>query len=222
MTIGLILLGLSALLILLGLGQRVLDKLRLTDRQALLCIALIVAGGFLPDISVAPLFAFNLGGALIPLALCVYLWLKADTTLERVRSLVGALVAAAASYALGRFMPDEPETILIDPSLMHGLVAGVIGYLLGHSRRGAFIAGTLGVMLASVASAVTVWMRGVNQRLVLGGAGAFDVIIFSGFLAVLLSELIGELLERVQRGQRRPMREFKNGEFVETKREGER
>lgn len=105
---------------------------------------------------------------------------------------------------------------------MHGLAAGVIGYLLGRSRRGAFIAGTLGVMLSSVANAVLVWSRGVPQRLVLGGAGAFDVIVFSGFLAVLLSELIGELLERIQRGRKRPTREFRNGEFVEVKREGER
>lgn len=220
MTLGLILLGLCAILILFGLGQRVLDKLRLTDRQALLCIALIIAGGFLPDISVSPRFAFNLGGALLPLGLCVYLWIQADTTAERVRSLVGALTAGAVSFALGRFMPDEPETIWIDPSLMHGLAAGVIGYLLGRSRRGAFIAGTLGVMLSSVANAVLVWSRGVPQRLVLGGAGAFDVIVMSGLIAVLLSELIGEIFERIKRGRQRPTREFKNGEFV--KKEGER
>ena len=33
-------------------------------------------------------------------------------------------------------------------------------------------------------------------------------------LAVLLSELIGEVIERAQRGRRRPMREFRNGDFV--------
>ena len=44
MTIGLILLVIVGALILLGVGQRVLDKLRLTDRQALLFIALILVG----------------------------------------------------------------------------------------------------------------------------------------------------------------------------------
>ena len=125
-----------------------------------------------------------------------------------------ALVTGAAVYALGRFMPDEPETIVIDPGYMHGLAAGVIGYLFGRSRRGAFIAGVVGVMLASVASAVQVWSTGVDQRLVLGGAGAFDVIVMSGLIAVLLSELIGEISERIKRGRQRPTREFKNGEFV--------
>ena len=214
MTLGLILLVIAGVLVLFGVGQRVLDKLRLTDRQALLFIALIIAGGFVPDIPVTPQFSFNIGGALIPLGLCVYLWIKADTAAERIRSIAAALVTGAAVYALGRFMPDEPETIVIDPGYMHGLAAGVIGYLFGRSRRGAFIAGVVGVMLASVASAVQVWSMGISQRLVLGGAGAFDVIVMSGLIAVLLCELIGEISERIKRGRQRPTREFKNGEFV--------
>ena len=214
MTLGLILLVIAGVLVLFGVGQRVLDKLRLTDRQALLFIALIIAGGFVPDIPVTPQFSFNIGGALIPLGLCVYLWIKADTAAERIRSIAAALVTGAAVYALGRVMPDEPETIVIDPGYMHGLAAGVIGYLFGRSRRGAFIAGVVGVMLASVASAVQVWSMGISQRLVLGGAGAFDVIVMSGLIAVLLSELIGEISERIKRGRQRPTREFKNGEFV--------
>ena len=44
MTTGLILLLIAGVLVLLGVGQRVLDKLRLNDRQALLWIALILAG----------------------------------------------------------------------------------------------------------------------------------------------------------------------------------
>jgi len=214
MTLGLVLLIITALLVLFGAGQRVLDRLHLTDRQALLFIGLIIAGGFVPDIPVTPQFSFNIGGALIPLGLCVYLWIKADTAGERIRSIIAALLTATAVYALGRFMPDEPETIVIDPGYMHGLAAGIIGYIFGQSRRGAFIAGVLGVILANVASAVYVWNRGVDQRLVLGGAGAFDVIVMSGLIAVLLSELIGEIFERIKRGRQRPMREFKNGEFI--------
>ena len=214
MTLGLVLLIATALLVLFGAGQRVLDRLRLTDRQALLFIALIIAGGFLPDIPVTPLFSFNIGGALIPLLLCIRLWFKADTTTERVRSLLAAAVTGLAVFALGRLMPDEPESIVIDPGYMHGLAAGIIGYLFGKSRRGSFIAGVVGVILSSVANAILVWNAGVNQRLILGGAGSFDVIVISGLLAVLLSELVGEILERIKRGHQRPVREFKNGEFV--------
>ena len=41
--------------------------------MAALFIVLIIAGGFLPEIPVTRRFSFNVGGALIPLGLCVYL-----------------------------------------------------------------------------------------------------------------------------------------------------
>ncbi len=49
MTIGMIILIVVAILILLGVGQRVLDRMRLNDKLALLFIALIIGLGFVPD-----------------------------------------------------------------------------------------------------------------------------------------------------------------------------
>ena len=214
MTIGFILLILTGLLILFGVGQRVLDRLRLTDKQAILFIVLIIAGGLLPDIRVTESLRFNIGGALIPLILCVRLFIKAGSARERARSVAATLITAIAVWGLGRWLPAEPENLPVDPMIAYGLAAGVIAYALGRSRRGAFIAGTLGVMLADVANWLTVRARGVDQTLALGGAGAYDAIVIAGLLAVLLSELIGELVERATRGRRRPTREFVNGDFV--------
>ena len=214
MTIGLILLIVTGLLILFGVGQRVLDRLRLTDRQALLFIALIIAGGFLPEIPVTDRFSFNIGGALIPLGLCVYLWFRADTALERARCLVASAITAIAVYLLGRYMPGDPDALPVEPGYLYGVAAGLIAWLLGRSRRGAFIAGTLGVMLSNVGSWLYARSMGADQRLALGGAGGFDVIVIAGLLAVLMSELTGELVERATRGNRKPTREFVNGDFV--------
>ena len=214
MTIGMILLILVAILILLGVGQRVLDKLRLNDKAALLFIALIIGLGFVPDIRVTDLFAFNLGGALVPLILCVYLFVKADTAWERWRSILASLITGAAIFAIGRFAPDEPEAMLYDPILLYGLAAGVIAYIFGRSRRCAFIAGVVGMMLSDMFNAASVWMRGIPQEFSLGGAGAADAIVIAGLLAVLLAELLGEIIERLTRGTQRPTRAFRNGEFV--------
>lgn len=218
MSIGTILLLLAGLMVLFGAGQRVLDRMRLTDREAILFILAIITGGFLPDIAVTEDFAFNIGGALVPLALCVRLFFKANTARERGRAVLATVVTAVAVYALGRWLPDEPEAMIVDPNYVYGLAAGVIAYLFGRSRRCAFIAGVLGVMLSNVASWLTVRMSGVSQRLVLGGAGAYDVIVISGLLAVLLAELIGELMERAARGRRRPVREYHGGDFTEGRR----
>lgn len=213
MTIGMILLGVTAILILLGVGQRILDRLRLNDKAALLFIALTVGLGFVPDIRLSRNFSLNLGGAVIPLALCVYLWLRADSAWERVRSILAAIVTGAAVFALGFLLPDEPERMAIDPLIVYGLAAGAIAYLFGRSRRGAFIAGVAGVMLSDVANAVYVWSKGVEQELALGGAGAFDGIVIAGLEAVLLAELAGELIERMTRGRRPPKRRLDKGDL---------
>ena len=214
MTIGMSILIVVAILILLGVGQRVLDRMRLNDKLALLFIALIVGLGFVPDIRVTDVFAFNLGGAVVPLALCIYLFVKADTAWERWRSILASIVTGAAIFAIGMFAPDEPETITVDPILLYGLAAGLIAYVFGRSRRCAFIAGVIGMMLSNTANAFYVWSKGVPQDFVLGGAGAFDGIVIAGIVAVLLAELLGEIIERMKRGTKRPTREFRNGEFV--------
>ena len=111
----------------------------------------------------------------------------------------GTALGAAAVFFLGRWMPEEPEKIVIDPNYVYGIAGGVIAYLLGRSRRGAFVCGVLGVLLADIAVAVMNRMNGVHQMLYLGSAGAMDVVVLSGFLAVLLAELVGEVTERISR-----------------------
>lgn len=200
MSIGMILLTVLALLILFGVGERVLDRMHLTDRQALFMVAAIFVGGWLPDIEIGRV-SVNIGGALVPLGLCVYLLVRAGTGKERVRALVAAVLTGAAVYLIGRLMPADPIQTIVDPNYVYGLAAGVIAYLLGRSRRAAFFAGVVGVLLADIAVAALNWSRGIDQTLHLGGAGALDAVVISGLLAVLLAEFIGEAIERMTTGR---------------------
>ncbi len=203
MSVGMILLTVVAILIFFGAAQRVLDKMRLTDRAALVIVALMFLGTLVPNITVG-LVSFSLGGAVIPLGVCVYLLIKADTGKERARALIGAVITGGVVYALSALLPEEPEQITVDPLYLYGAVGGLVGYLMGRSRRGAFICGVLGIMLSDIAVAVVNWARGIDQTLVLGGAGVFDAMVFSGVLGVLLCELIGEIAERIARGKHPP------------------
>ena len=200
MTFGSFVLSALAVLVLLGVGQRVLDKMHLSDRAALLLIVLMFVGGLLPDIDLG-LVRVNIGGALIPFGICVYLLVTADEAAERVRGVVGAVLTSAVVYLLGRIMPSEPERIVLDPIYVCGLAGGVVGWLLGRSRRGAFICGVLGVLFADAVNAIALWASGIDQKLVMGGAGLFDTAVISGILAVLLSELVGETVERFARAK---------------------
>jgi len=203
MSIGMVLLTVTAILVFFGAAQRMLDKLYLSDRAALVLIALMFFGTLLPNLRFGNV-EISLGGAVIPLGVCVYLLIRAGTAKERIRAVAGALISAGIIYALSALMPEEPEAIVVDPMYLYGLTGGLIAYILGRSRRGAFICGVLGVMLADTAVAVVNWSKGVDQALTLGGAGVFDAIVISGILGVLLSELIGEALERLTRGRERP------------------
>lgn len=200
MSVGLILLSVVSALILFGVAQRVLDKMQLTDRAAILMAAAIFFGGFLPDIRLGNV-AINVGGALVPLGICVYLLIRADTKKEVIRALLGSLATAIAVFALGKLLPDEPEKIFIDPNYVYGIAGGIIAWLLGRSRRAAFICGVLGVIGADALVGIINLRRGIHQTLVLGGAGAMDVVVISGLLAVLLCELTGEIMERIARAK---------------------
>lgn len=216
MSVGMILLAIASVLVLFGVGQRVLDKMQLSDRAALILMAVIFFGGLLPDIRLG-MVSVNIGGALAPVGVCVYLLIKADTKKEVARALIGSVLTAGAVYALSFLMPDEPEAIVIDPNYVYGLAGGAVAYILGRSRRAAFICGVLGVLLADALVAVMNWQKGINQMLHLGSGGAMDVVVISGLIAVLLSELVGEVLERMAR----PGRENKDPVYTPVK-EGKR
>ncbi len=206
MSIGMILLTAVAVLIFFGVAQRVLDRMRLTDRAALLIVAAMFFGTLIPDIRIG-MVQFNIGGAVIPVAVCLYLIIKAETGKEKWWAVIGSVLTGGLIYVLSLVMPNEPEQIVIDPNYVWGIVGGLMAYLLGRSRRNAFICGVLGVLLADVTVAIVNWSRGINQVLNIGGAGAADAMVISGILGVLLAELVGEITERIVRGKNPPDKE---------------
>lgn len=203
MSIGMILLVVLSLLILAGMLQRTLDRMALTDRQALAIMAAIFIGGWLPQIDLG-MATINIGGAVVPLIVCVYLLLRAGTAKERIRALVSAALTSAAIFALGLLLPADPTQMpMLDPMILYGVAAGLIAWVLGRSRRSAFIAGVLGVMLTDLITGISLRIRGVDQVIHLGGAGALDAVVLAGVIAVLMCELTGEIIERIQTGKAR-------------------
>jgi uncharacterized membrane protein len=202
MPIGMILLIIVGVLVYFGLAQRLLDRMRLTDKQALLFIAAMIAGSFI-DITImrSPVeVSINIGGALLPALLCIWLIIKADETAERVRAIVASLLVAATVMLGAIYLPNEPETMYLDPKLIYGITAGLIAYIAGRSRRSAFIGGVMGIILSDIAHMVYLVRMGLPGTTAMGGAGAFDVTIIAGLVGVMTAELIGETREKLQGG----------------------
>ncbi|NLI60700.1 MAG: DUF1614 domain-containing protein [Clostridiales bacterium] len=214
MSLGLTLLVVVGILFLFGIGHSVLDRMRLSDKAAMLFMAAILVGSFIPNIPLGRRLSINIGGAIIPLVLAIYVFFKAGTVKEKTRSILASILAGIGVFAASRLLPHEPETMLIDPNYVYGIIAGIIAYLFGRSRRASFIAGIVGVLLADIAQGIINYMNNLPTPVRLGGAGAVDAVVISGFLAVILAEVVGELREKIQGGTKKKNMGFDKGEFI--------
>ncbi|MGE5553611.1 MAG: DUF1614 domain-containing protein [Betaproteobacteria bacterium] len=204
MSIGLLLLVAVVVLTVAGLAHRIFDRLYLTDTQALIFLALLIAGSFLT----IPLYrgnftvALNVGGGILPIALAVYVLSRAGTGREWSHALLATAVTGGFLYGAAKLFRDFGHGYdLIDPLWLFGVVAGVVGYIAGgRSRRTAFIGATLGVLLLDLANLVELVVTRSPGRVVVGGAGAFDTLVVAGVIAMLLAEVLGEAREKLGGG----------------------
>jgi len=74
----------------------------------------------------------------------------------------------------------------------------LLPYIFGRSRRGAFIAGILGIIISDIIAALGIAARPVSTTI--GGAGILDAAVISGVIAVGLCEIVGETGEKLMGG----------------------
>lgn len=190
-------------LLYLGALERVLERMRLSGRQAFLILAAIIIGGVLPDITLARGLKINVGGMLVPLLVVIYLLVTADGKEEKYRALFAAVVTGLVCRAADHLLPANPGIGFfdIDPLFLPALIAAPVAYILGRSRRSAFCGAFLGVLLIEFLAWGENLRRGLDAgTFVLGGGGFRGAALFAGVLAVLLAETVGEIRERLHRG----------------------
>ena len=195
---------LSALIILLmfGAGQRILDQMRLNDKQAICLMLAIVVGIIIPPIYVTKYFCFSIGGFLIPALICVYMLISAGWSRDLLRAFIGVILVAGIIYGLEWLMPAEsPEDIVIEPTFVYGIVAGIVAYLLGRSRRNAFICSVFGISLAMLIQFIINMVMKTPTVLGLGVGGAFNSIVIATIIAVGLCEFMGRAFETAKKDE---------------------
>lgn len=192
-------------LVYLGFLHRVLDRMRLTKVQALIILLAMLGAGFLPNIPIYAGLSINIGGAIVPVAIALYLIITADEVNEKRRALVTSGAVAVLVFLSEKLLPMEPSShaFLMDPLFVPAVIAAATAYILGRSRRAAFIGGVLGVILTDfLAWGENVILYQLHVPIVLGSTGVFGAAVIAGLGAVLLAELLGEILERLQGGPR--------------------
>ena len=210
MSTSFIILSIIILLIMFGVGQRILDSLRLSDKSALLILIAICIGLVIPPIWIGEYFCFSIGGFLIPLALSIYLLICCGLSRDLIRAVVGTVVVAGIIYALEWIMPADPEEMIIDNMYIYGLVAGVVAYILGRSRRNAFISCLFGITLAQLVQWIVNFYNETPSILGLGVGGAFGAYIVSIIISVAVSEFLGRCFEMASGGTEKKEYNYKN------------
>jgi len=129
--------------------------------------------------------AVNVGGALIPLALSLYLVIRRRIWL---RGIVATLGVGLISHALARPVPGVGIAV---PVFLPPLAATLVALLL--SRRDiaplAYVGGSMGTLLG--ADLLNLGrIRGLGAPVAsIGGAGAFDGVFVTGIVAVLIASV---------------------------------
>lgn len=197
--VGTIILIIVAVLVFFGVLHRVLDRMRLTDRAALVIILAMAAGTFF-DFSIPggniPI-RVNVGGALIPLALVIWLTVTAEDASDKTRAVTSAVVTGLVVWGLTKVLNPEEQFMRLNPMLMFGIAAGVIAALSGRSRRAAFIGGVGGILLSDIFHWIELAVTNTPGSVAFGGAGAFDATVIAGIVAVGLMEFVGEAREHM-------------------------
>lgn len=133
------------------------------------------------------IIAINVGGAIIPIVLSIYLMIKHRLYLE---SFIAVGFVATAVHALARPVPGVGIAV---PTLLPPIITAIVALFIMPWRAGplAYIAGSLGTLIgADLLNFGKV--RGLGAPVAsIGGAGKFDAIFLTGLVAVLIAGLLG-------------------------------
>lgn len=127
--------------------------------------------------------AINVGGALIPILVSIYLFVRARMPW---RMLTGVAIVAVVVHALARVVPGVGIMV---PALLPPLVAAGVGLALAYRRAPplAYVAGSLGALIgADLLNLGRVADFGA-PLMSIGGAGIFDGVFLTGIIAGLLA-----------------------------------
>ena len=191
----LVIISVVILLIMFGVGQRILDSLRLSDKEALIILIAICIGLIIPPIWIGEYFCFSIGGFLIPLGLSIYLLISCGWSRDLVRTIFGTIIVAGVIYGLEWLLPANPENVVIDNMYLYGVVAGVVAYALGRSRRNAFVSCLFGITLAEIIQWLINFGMHTPSILGLGVGGAFGTYVVAIIISVAVSEFLGRCFE---------------------------
>ena len=137
---------------------------------------------FRPPPVTAQTIAVNMGGAIIPTVMALYLIPRA----EPVPTLISTAIVVLVTWKLARVVPGVGIAM---PGFIPPLLAVGLAYLLARDNPApvAYIAGTMGTLIGADLLNWPKFKTLGTHLISIGGAGVFDGIFLSGLIAALLA-----------------------------------
>jgi len=182
----LVLLAVFVVLIQLRVLSYAYRKIGVPPRYMLLVLLLsLIGSGINLPLYVAggSVVAINVGGALLPILLSLYLFMR--TGLQG-RMIIATVIVALIVHALARIIPGQGIAV---PILVPPIAAAAVALLLSFRRAPpvAYVAGSMGTLIgADIMNLHRVVELGAPM-LSIGGSGKFDAVFLTGIIAGLIS-----------------------------------
>lgn len=174
LVVGILLVMLIGSLVNIPLGRRRIMEVEVTRFFGFIRKKKFVAQGL----------SINVGGAVIPLLISLYLLTKVPLELV----IIPVALMIVISYRLAKFIPGKGIAV---PALLSAVIVAVIAFVAapGFAPLVAFIAGTFGVLIGADLLHLPRVIKEGQGILSIGGAGVFDGIFLIGIISALLAGL---------------------------------
>lgn len=189
MIIGLILLGITALLLFLGIAKRVFSNFGVPYLLAFVIVGVLIGSAFIPTFNIGRV-SVNVAGFVAPLTFAVMFLIIAGRRRETWSAFVASSSTAAVYAAV--LLLISPITSVTVTVISAGFLCGAVAYLVGKTELGAIASVFAGLPIGEVISSVVGYFS-LGRGIVLGTAATFDSVILAAVFAVILSEAISAI-----------------------------
>lgn len=189
MTIGLILLGITAILIFFGLTERFFRQSGVKNWLAFLIVLALVIGVIVPDINIRN-FSMNIGGFIVPLVAMI-LFIAMMRREEILKTIIATIAVASVAVATRMLISPINAGLVLASSLIVGFVGGAAAFLAGQTRLATLASAFGGIILGDViVNVLSVYVLKDSAVFFLGSYGVFDSVILAAVFGAVLCQAV--------------------------------
>lgn len=196
MTIGLILLAITAIMIFFGFTERLFKSIKIVNWAGFLLLLALCIGAIVPNIRIGGNLIINISGFVLPIIFMVALSVVLYKNKEFFKAFTAQLVVIAITVLGLFFLPIGGTGLNILCSTVIGVLGGIAAYLIGRTRESVLYATFGGVALGELVMRIADFYFITGSKVVLGSGIVFDAIIIAAFSGIVISEIVARVRNR--------------------------